>query len=79
MKQLLDSVFGILYINDVHFCSKKFYFSLFADDTNILYADKHLKCIELQKLYDWLTPNKLTLNAKKNLTMSFFGPINKTR
>ena len=72
MKQLLDSVFGILCINDVHFCSKKFNFFLFADDTNILYADKHLKCIELtvnielQKLYDWLTPNKLTLNAKKS-------------
>ena len=70
MKQLLDSVFVILYINDVHFCSEKFNFFLFADDTNILYADKNLKSIELtvnielQELYDWLTTNKLTLNAK---------------
>ena len=74
MKQLLDSVFVILYINDVHFCSEKFNFFLFADDTNILYADKNLKSIdwelavniELQELYDWLTTNKLTLNAKKS-------------
>ena len=71
IKQLLVSVFVILYINDVHFCSKKFNFLLFADDTNILYADKNLKSIELtvnielQELYDWLTTNKLTLNAKK--------------
>ena len=36
MKQLLDPVFVILYINDVHFCSEKFNFFLFADDTNIL-------------------------------------------
>ena len=70
MKQLLDSVFVILYINDVHFCSEKFNFFLFADDTNILFADKNLKSIELtvnielQELYDWLTTNKLTLNAK---------------
>ena len=47
IKQLLVSVFVILYINDVHFCSKKFNFLLFADDTNILYADKNLKSIEL--------------------------------
>ena len=47
IKQLLVSIFVILYINDVHFCSKKFNFFLFADDTNILYADKNLKFIEL--------------------------------
>ena len=52
------------------FALKKFNFFLFADDTNILYADKNLKSIELtvkielQELYDWLTTNKLTLNAK---------------
>lgn len=41
---------------------------LFADDTNILYADNNLKSLEdianleLRKLCDWLTANKLTLN-----------------
>ena len=52
------------------FALKNFNFFLFADDTNILFADKNLKSIELtvnielQELYDWLTTNKLTLNAK---------------
>ena len=48
----------------------KFY--LFADDTNLLYADKNLKSLEstindeLCKLYDWLKANKLSLNIKKS-------------
>ena len=61
----------LLYVNDIHRCSNKFRFSLFADDTNTLYADKNLKDLEtivnneLQNLYNWLTANKLTLNIKK--------------
>jgi len=45
---------------------------VFADDTNILFADKNLKSLELSinqelnKVYDWLTANKLTLNNKKS-------------
>ena len=52
------------------FTNAQFY--LFADDTNILYADKNVKALEItlnaefQKLYDWLTANKLTLNIKKS-------------
>jgi len=44
---------------------------MFADDTNILYADKNLRSMEfivnqeLCKLYDWLTASKLTMNIKK--------------
>ena len=47
-------------------------FYLFADDTNILYADKSLNVLEkivneeLVNVYDWLTSNKLTLNIKKS-------------
>ena len=61
----------LIYINDIQECSEKLKFFLFADDTNILYADKNLKSLELIvnqqlcKLYDWLTANKLTLNVKK--------------
>ena len=46
-------------------------FFLFADDTNILYADSHLKTLEeivnqdLWKLCDWLIANNVTLNIKK--------------
>ena len=47
-------------------------FFLFADDTNIIFADKTLKTLEItvnteiKKLNDWLTSNKLTLNTKKS-------------
>ena len=50
--------------------ANKFRFYLFADDTNVLYADKNLKDlktivhIELRNLCNWLTANKLTLNIK---------------
>ena len=52
--------------------SAKFLFYLFADDTNLLYADKNLKTLEetvnneLANVSNWLNANKLTLNAKKS-------------
>ena len=64
------SVLFLLYINDIYLCSNKLHFFLFANDTNILYADKDLKSlkqmvnVELKNLHDWLTTNKLTLNTK---------------
>ena len=60
------------YVNDIHQCSTKLKFYLFADDTNILFAEKNLKVIETEintelcKLYDWLTSNKSTLNISKS-------------
>jgi len=45
---------------------------LFADDTNLLYADKNLQSLEavvineLKNVCDWLNANKLTINAKKS-------------
>ena len=60
-----------VHVNDIHRCSNKLrFYRLFADDTNILYADKNLKDLEttvnneLQNLYNWLTANKLTLSIK---------------
>ena len=47
-------------------------FYLFADDANLLNADKNLKSLEkmvnneLVRVSDWLNANKLTLNAKKS-------------
>ena len=44
---------------------------LFADDTNLLYANKNIRLLEtivnteLEKLHTWLTVNKLLLNIKK--------------
>ena len=69
---VLGPLLFLLYVNDMHKCSDKLKFYLFADDTNILYADKNMKAlestvnIELRHLYDWLTASKLTLNIKKS-------------
>ena len=61
---VLGPLLFLLYVNDIQKCSKKLRFYLFADDTNILYADKNLKAlettinVELQKLYVWLMANR---------------------
>ena len=53
-----------------HLINYRFY--LFADDTNLLYADRDINPLErvvnaeLSKVQEWLVANKLTLNAKKS-------------
>ena len=70
--QSLDPLLFILYINDIYKASKKLKSYLFADDTNLLYADKNLKSLEtivnkeLSHIPDWLNANKLSLNIKKS-------------
>ena len=79
---VLGPLLFLLYINDIYVSSDKLNFYLFADDTNILYANKSLKSLEqivnqeLCKLYIWLTANKLTLNIKKT-NLVIFCPIQK--
>ena len=69
---VLGPLLFLIYINDIHNSSNKLSFYLFADDTNLLYADKNLKSLEetvnneLLKVSEWLNANKLTLNAKKS-------------
>ena len=72
----LGSVLGpllfLVYLNDICNSSNLLDFFLFADDTNLLYADRSLKNLEitvnkeLAKVSDWLIANKLTLNIKKS-------------
>ena len=68
---VLGPLLFLIYINDIYNSSKKLSFYLFADNTNLLYADKDLKSlesvinIELQRVCNWLNANKLTLNTKK--------------
>ena len=62
----------LLYINKIYNSSKKFNFYLFADDTNLLYADKSLRPLEntvnaeLSNVSKWLKANKLSLNVSKS-------------
>ena len=66
----------LIYINDIYNSSDKLSFYLFADDINLLYADKNLKSLEetvnnkLLKVSEWLNANKLTLNANKSMSFS---------
>ena len=52
---------------------------MFADDTNLTYANGDLKKLETEineellfKVWSWLVVNKLTLNVEKKLTISSF-------
>jgi len=69
---VLGPLLFLLYINDITKASTKLNFFLFADDTNLLYANKSLKVLEstvnteLSAINEWLTANKLTLNIKKS-------------
>ena len=67
----------LIYINDIYLCSNKLGFCLFADDTNLLYADNDLKTLEtvvnndLNNVCHWLNANKLTIYAKKSNFVTF--------
>ena len=74
---VLGPLLFLLYINDIQTSSAKFDFFLFADDTNLLFAEKSLKSLEtvvnkeLECVCDWLLANKLTLNIKKSKFVIF--------
>ena len=53
----------LIHINYIYSASDKLAFYLFADDTNLLFADRNLKSLEtgvnmeLMNVYDWLASN----------------------
>uniref|UniRef100_A0A672Z783 Reverse transcriptase domain-containing protein n=3 Tax=Sphaeramia orbicularis TaxID=375764 RepID=A0A672Z783_9TELE len=69
----------ILYLNDIFMASSKLKFTIFADDTNLLYSGVNMKQIleivekELSKLKKWFDVNKLSLNEDKTKFMVFGG------
>ena len=81
---VLGPLLFLIYINDIQMISNKLKFYLFADDTNLLYADKNLKSLEntinkeLRNLSSWLRANKLTLNIKKSHFVLFSPRQKKT-
>ena len=77
---VLGPLLFLIFINDIPNSSQKLDFVLFADDTNILYADRHPKSLEetvnkdLKNVCEWLHVNKLTLNIKKSHFVIFRPP-----
>ena len=63
---VLGPLLFLIFINDILNSSQKLNFVLFADDTNMLYADRHPKSLEenvnkeLKNVCEWLHVNKLT-------------------
>ena len=68
---ILGPLLFLLYINDLPNVSNILDPIIFADDTNLFYSHHNIKELfttvnkELQKLGDWFTSNKLSLNIKK--------------
>ena len=75
---VLGPLLFLIYVKDIYNASNKLEFFLFADDTNLLYANKNLKSLEtvmtneLLKVLNWLTANKLSLNVKKTNYIIFY-------
>ena len=68
---ILGPLLFLLYINDLPNASNILDPIMFADDTNLFYSYHNIKELfttvnkELQKLGDWFTLNKLSLNINK--------------
>jgi len=76
---ILGPLLFLIYINDMHTCSKILKFFLFADDTTLLLSSEDIDSLiitintELANLADWLALNKLSLNVSKTNYIVFSG------
>jgi len=77
---ILGPLLFILYVNDIVNTSNIFDFTLFADDTTILYSHKNLNTQvstinrELSEVSNWFKANKLSVNASKTYFMILGTP-----
>lgn len=68
---VLGPILFIIYMNDIINASSRFKFTMYADDTNLLIADKDITSLhlhfssELKSVSQWLKSNELKLNVKK--------------
>jgi hypothetical protein len=74
---VLGPLLFLLYINDLTCVSKSLQFTLFADDTTVLYSNKSLvhnlndAAQELEIVFDWFVANRLCVNVDKTHFMFF--------
>ena len=74
---VLEPFLFSVYINDLPTCTDIFNMIMYADDTTLFCdingnpADEHLLNMELCKITDWLSANKLSLNVNKTKCMIF--------
>ena len=76
---VLGPLLFLIYVNDMPESSKKFLYTLFADDTCLFLSHKDPKTLEtlvnaeLSKVNEWLVNNRLTLNIDKSCFILFSG------
>lgn len=77
---ILGPVLFLIYINDLVDNFKMVRFSLFADDTSILFKESLPECTEiLNDVNDWFSANRLILNLTKTHNITFHSCYNYTQ
>ena len=77
---ILVSLLFLIYVNDLQYASNLLDPIMFADETNLFYAEENIKTlfdtvnIELLKISQWFISNKLSLNVTKTKYSFFHKP-----